>query len=84
MIDKLKNKQPPNKVWIELDRPRDEAHAEQIAELINKVMRKIEPTNTREFFWDAKERVWCIGDAMGYVTLNDNGEWFNLDYLGKD
>jgi hypothetical protein len=72
-----------NKIWIELERPKDQAHAEQIAKLANNVLRKINSV-TREFFWDSKDLIWCIGGDTGYTTLSDNGEWFNLDYLGKD
>ncbi len=72
-----------NKIWIELERPKDQAHAEQIAKLANNVLRKIGSV-TREFFWDSRDCIWCIGGDMGYTTLSDNGEWFNLDYLGKD
>jgi hypothetical protein len=74
-----------NKIWIELERPRDEAHAQQIASLANNVLRKLNASNNgeREFFWDARDRIWCLGGDMGYMTLSDNGEWFNLDWLGK-
>jgi hypothetical protein len=72
-----------NRIWIELERPKDQTHADQIAKLANNVLRKI-GDGTREFFWDSKDHIWCIGGDMGYVTLSDNGEWFNLDYLGKE
>ncbi len=80
----MKTKQIPNKVWIELDRPRDDDHANQIAKLINNVLRKIEPNIERQFFWNSEDCIWCIGNDFGYIALADNGEWFNLDYLGKD
>jgi hypothetical protein len=77
------NKKQMNRIWIELERPKDAAHAELIAKLANNVLRKI-GIATRAFFWDEKDQIWCFGNDMGYTTLGDNGEWFNLDYLGKD
>lgn len=72
-----------NKIWIELEQPENEAHGEAVAKLANNVLCKIGIVN-REFFWDSKNCTWCIGNDMGYTALSDNGEWFNLDYLGKD
>lgn len=77
-----------NKVWIELERPRDEEHGKQIAALANNMLKRLikpeDQPNMREFFWDAKDHIWCIGNDNGYITLSDNGEWFNLDYIGQD
>ena len=72
-----------DRVWIELERPRNTEHAALIAEKANRMLARLGVTGGREFFWDEHDRCWCFGGDMGYVTLTDNGTWFNLDYMGR-
>ena len=72
-----------DRVWIELERPRDAKHAALIAKKANSMLNRLGVTGGREFFWDEHDRCWCFGGNMGYVTLSDNGTWFNLDYMGR-
>lgn len=88
MSKKRRDMPEMNRVWIELEKPRDDAHGVEIANLANKMMDRLIPAEPgverREFFWSAHERRYCLGGNMGYVVLIDWGEWFNLDYLGRD
>lgn len=90
--DKKKPHHPvrnPNRVWIELERPTAppgearEAQAAAIAELATNLLRRIMPDSHKRFLWSEKKGQFMYGDPMGYTYLSDNGEWFNLDYLGR-
>lgn len=72
-----------NKIWIELDEPKDAEHAKAMCYQANNMLHRLGDTGGREFWWDVKERQYCFGGDMGYVTLPDRGTWFNLDYLGR-
>lgn len=38
----------------------------------------------RVFVYEHKRGLdYAIDNGAGFVTLNDNGHWFNLDYLGR-
>lgn len=81
-----KPNQVRRRVWIELEPPRDEVDARITAELANnmlKLARRDSNQNGDEFFWDERRGHWCYGGQAGYHELADNGEWFNLDYLGR-
>ncbi len=73
-----------NRVWIELDKPENDEHAEQIVQAANAMMAKLgakEPI----FDWFPEKRVYVrhLPDYAGFVYLTDNGEWFNLDRLAS-
>lgn len=77
----------PDRVWIELEQPRDDEHAARICELANRMLQRLnfdgEGPLHHLFFWDAKDQTYCYGGQMGYRGLSDRGEWFNLAYLGR-
>lgn len=81
-------KAPQNLIWIELAKPRDKAHAEQQCELANRMLEKLcdpkDRENQRKFFTSDGRYPYCFGGPMGYTELADRGEWFNLDYLGRE
>ena len=85
-----------NRVWIELERPFPELSAEEQkqigdarAEAANRILdRLVAPEDAAEaknhrFMWSQEERRYCYGGPMGTRVLFDNGEWFNLDYMGR-
>lgn len=73
-----------DRVWIELEKPRNAEHAKVICEKANRLMNRLGFTEGWHFHWDEKERqYWWCGDS-GYITLSDRGHWFNLDYLGRE
>jgi hypothetical protein len=75
-----------NRIWIELDKPLNPEHGSLQCELANKLLAKLRPAGTEahsEFYFDAEDKYYTYGGDMGYKILNDNGEWFNLDYLSK-
>ena len=82
MTDDIKNL-----VWIELEKPRDDAHAEACCVAANRMLARLIKTEDlktlQEFWWDADDHIYCYGGPMGYTTLGDRGKWFNLDYLGR-
>lgn len=78
---------PANRVWIELEKPRDAEHADEVCALVNNMLRKLlggDGDTDRGFFWSTRESRYAYGGPMGYTILRDNGEWFDLDYLGRE
>ena len=79
---------PANRVWIELEKPRNAAHGQQVAELANNMLRRLRgpvgpDTWETVFEWDDTRKVFLYGGPMGWTTLTDRGQWFNLDFLGR-
>jgi hypothetical protein len=71
------------RVWIELDKPRDETHAKELCRLANNLLlRLVEPGDVIGGF-SFKDGKFYYGDAMGAWELADRGHWFNLSYLGR-
>lgn len=80
-----------NKIWIELEKPKSNSHADDACRLANNMLKRlckpediVEGDPPRQFFYSENECCYCYGGAMGYTTLSDNGEWFNLDYFGRE
>lgn len=75
-----------NRVWIELEKPRDAVHAARICEKANRMLARLAddmPANS-EFAWSEHRAMYMYGTSMGYKYLTDRGEWFNLDYVGRE
>ena len=78
-------KHPPNRVWIELEKPRDDAHAQEICKQANNMLRRLsDGPFEAKFIWAPEKKRYLYGSNMGYSVLTDNGEWFNLEYMGRD
>lgn len=73
-----------NQIWIELDAPRDDTHAEEMCEQANRMLARLGDTAGQKFSWDAKHKAYRFGGTMGDEHLPDRGKWFNLDYLGRE
>ncbi len=78
-----------NRVWIELEKPRDDAHADEICRKANRMLDRLLPpaepgVDRSRFFWLTRDKRYAIGSYYGYYTLSDWGDWFNLDYLGRE
>lgn len=67
-----------NKIWIELDKPKDKLHAIEQCRLANLMLVRL-GVKYGEFF--VSERGYCFGSNTGYLDLPDRGHWFNLDFL---
>lgn len=74
-----------NHIWIELPRPRDDAHAEQIVSLSNRMLDRLAEPGAQHgtFSWNARRKRYDYGTDMGRETLLDDGTYFNLDYFGR-
>lgn len=74
------------RVWIELEVPKDEAQAKRIGELATTMLQRLNAPEKTDysFWWSECEQRWCFGGNMGYRVLADNGEWFNLEYFGRE
>lgn len=63
------------------------AFAEEQCRLANNMLARLaKPENLPlrdTFFWSEHDRCYCYGGYYGYITLKDNGNWLNLDYLGR-
>lgn len=74
-----------NKIWIELEKPKDKEHADLQCTLANRVLERM-GAKGQSFFYSQRLALYCIESSPGgtYKELTDNGEWFNLDYLGRE
>jgi|TARA_R100001530_G_C4189740_1_gene121815 phosphoglucomutase len=70
------------KVWIELE---VDDSPEKTAEAANRMMRRL-GFDYDVFWWHEKEGSFCGNQsaAGNYHVLEDNGEWFNLEWLGRE
>lgn len=78
-----------NRVWIELEPPKDNdpVLAQKRCELANRMLNKLsapEETIGRGFSWSATENKYRFNWGMKSTILKDNGEWFDLDFLGRE
>lgn len=67
-----------DRIWIELERPKDEKHADQICAKANKVLEKLGVIS--RFNWSPRKAMYMFGD-VSFTYLSDNGQWLNLDYI---
>lgn len=74
-----------NRVWIELDVPKDKDNAQAICKSANQMLGKLVPglgSPSVGAFFLSGHGCYCFGGDFGYEELEDNGKWFNLDTLG--
>jgi len=73
-----------NRVWIELELHPDDAVCEARAAALSQLLHKLGSAPDR-VWWDSRSHRYSltIDDGGSYITLADNGHWFNLDYLAK-
>lgn len=84
------NKKPDitrTRVWIELERTPNHEFNERQAALATRMLERLAdpkdlPLNAG-FSWSRHEALYHYGGPMGYHTLKDDGEWFNLEYFGR-
>ena len=74
-----------DRIWIELGKPTGKdlkEVADRRAMMATKVLRKL-GDEFSGFFWDDKLKCYCVTLDKGgtYVTCEDNGHWFNLEYF---
>jgi len=73
-------------VWIELQEPSDKFTAQEICDSANNMLKKLGVNSNP--FWVNKERKYGThyihrqSDGQ-FSYMEDNGHWFNLEYLGK-
>lgn len=79
----------PNRIWFELETPWkgdkfDHELGKARAELATTLLRKLGDPITA-FWWHETDAKYCVtlDSAGSYLSLSDNGHWFNLDYMGK-
>jgi len=84
MTDKSKG----NRVWIELEVPWGDPDIDNIAkrraELASNMLSRLGAS--RHFFWHPSKAKYCCAcnESGSFTELQDKGEWFSLDYLGRD
>lgn len=74
--------QKENRVWIELDKPRDKAHADAVCVLANNFLQRIMPGTELRFFYSERKSLYCFGQ-VSFSYLIDRGTWLNLDHVGR-
>ena len=82
------------RVWIEWEYPslkdyKDElsqqTRGDEIAARVTSMIARLsEGDGKTDVFWHPTKKVFCVGDASGFVEAVDNGHWFSLDYFGRD
>lgn len=75
-----------NRVWIELERDGDALVNEARAALVSRMLVRLGCEASPEpIWWNERARRYCYNKFGhgGFVELSDDGEWFNLDYLGS-
>lgn len=75
------------RVWIELDKPVDDEHAEELCALANKMLSRLNESSESQggFSWSPNEHRYMFSHGgHTYKYLADNGEWFNLEYFGRN
>lgn len=85
-----------NRVWIEIDKtneidgkrqPIDHDLNRERAKLYSNLIRKLSPEREDQpdvIRWGGSANVYYKCDPLGSDTpLDDNGSWWNLDYLGR-
>jgi hypothetical protein len=84
-IKKMRDKKKPIRVWVELEKPLDEADGNRIAELSNNMLQRLFAPNipASYFTWNQHRGRYDFGSSMGRYSLADWGEWFDLVYLGR-
>jgi hypothetical protein len=83
---KARDPKYPARVWIELEKPVDEADGHRMAELANNMLKRLAKKGqevTTEFWWNEERGRYDYGSPMGCYSLADWGEWFNLEYMGR-
>jgi len=71
-----------NRIWIELDKPKSEEHAQKQCELANKMLVKLGITTMH--FWAGKRGYNITTDSAGsFLECSDRGHWFNLDHIAQ-
>jgi hypothetical protein len=71
-----------NRVWIELERSRDQNLNIQRAALATNLIQRL--GSKSEFYWDEEKGLYGLRREGGEFTeLNDNGQWFNLEFFGR-
>jgi hypothetical protein len=78
------------RVWIELPRPKGKTEHERkdetdkICGLANTMLQRLDPGTEYIFFWGEHKAMYAYGHKHGsFRYLADNGEWLNLEYLGR-
>lgn len=83
----MANKILSNRVWIELERLKNNAEGHLRALLASNMLRRLsDASNVRDLvFWIERKQLYgfTIDSAGGFVEAIDNGHWFNLDYFGR-
>lgn len=78
----------PNRVWLELDPPADNATGHLRAEALTRMLRRLGSDfgpNRNACWWNERKQRYCFTlDASGtFVEASDHGHWYNLDYFGR-
>ena len=74
-----------NRIWFELELDPDQEVCDTRAKLATNILRKI-GDSISVFWYNRTKGGYCLtlDEAGGFVELEDNGHWFNLDHLGRD
>lgn len=74
-----------SRVWIELEKPDNQEHGEEQCRLANNMLERL-GAKGQSFFYDTRTLGYSLETSPGgcYKELEDDGEWFNLSYFGRE
>jgi hypothetical protein len=76
-----------SKIWIELPKAETLEERQEICDKANKVLNKLgvdgEVFAPNETKTQSTQYIHIQDSAGSFTALEDNGQWFNLDYLSK-
>lgn len=77
-----------HRVWIELEPTSDEETGKARAALLSRMLKRLGADFGRHepVFWHPRHHRYCFTRdvAGGYTEAGDHGNWFNLDFFGRE
>jgi hypothetical protein len=82
---KKRDPSQPMRVWIELEKPLDEADGHRIAEHANNMLKRLCGGEKigYSFQWNEHRGLYDYVTGPVRYSLADWGEWFDLEYFGR-
>ena len=73
-----------NRVWIEIEWHKDESVRKERAACMTRMLQRLSPEFSGEITAGPYHYRYYSARPGGFVELVDRGEWFNLDWLGRE
>lgn len=78
----------PHRVWIEIERPKDDAEGAARAKLLSAMLKRlgVDRGSYPLVWWNERKRCYCFTQSSvgSFVEASDDGQWFNLEFFGRE